>query len=156
MKKLILSIMVAAGFAATAQADNVADCEVLIQKPVELDGVKTSAYMKTYVPAIDFIASVYDDEAGHETQALGHDIKVLFCTRHNLIPTLRDFPLLATGIPMAVSPNFDASDSPIIYYFHDGEKFIHVYEGPDLSDDNAAKLTDAMDAFNLQPHNLGK
>ncbi len=156
MRKLILSTLVASSFAATAQADNVADCEVLIQKPVVLDGVKTGAYMKTYVPATDFIASVYDDQEGHETQALGQDIKVLFCKRHNIIPTLRDFPLLATGIPMAVSPNFDAADSPIIYYFHDGEKFIHVYEGPDLSSDKAAELTDAMDVFNLQPHNLGK
>jgi len=157
VKKLILSATLAVScVAGTAYADNVANCEVLIQEPVLLDGVKTGAFMKTFLPATDFIASVYDDEDGHMTQAMGEDIKVLFCKRHNIIPTLRDFPLLATGIPMTVSPNFDSPDAPMIFYHYDGEKFIHTYMGPDLSSEDNSKIADAMMVFNLQAHSLGK
>lgn len=155
MRKFLLTglILLASG---TASADNVANCEILVQEPVTLDGKATGAFVDTYIPATEFIASVYDGEEGHMTQARGLDIKVLFCTRHNIIPSLRDFPLLATGIPMAVSTDFDTPGSALIYYFFNGEKFVNAYEGPDLSEEQSAKLNDAMEVFNLQPHSLGK
>lgn len=156
MRKLLLGALIIASFAPAAQADNVADCEILIREAVMLDDKETGAFIDTYLPATDYIASIYDDEEGHVTQALGKDIKALFCTRHNVIPTLRDFPLLATGIPFAVSTDFDAEGTAMIYYFFAGDKFAHAYEGPDLSPEEAARLSDAMDVFNLQPHDLGK
>ncbi len=141
---------------ATAHADNIADCEVLIRQNIKVEDQKSGAFIDTYLPATDFIASVYDEEDGHITQANGENIVALFCTRHEVLPTLRDFPLLATGIPFAASTDFDASDSAMIFIRHDGEKFIHAYQGPDLSPERAAQLTDAMEVFNLQPHDLGK
>ncbi len=156
MKKLTLIVMAMAITGTATASDNVANCEVLVQEPVTLDGKPTGAFVDTYIPASDFIASVYDGEDGHLTQAEGKDIRVLFCTRQNIIPTLRDFPLLATGIPFAVSTDFDTPGTPLIYYFYAKGKFAHAYEGPDLSEEQAAKLADAMEVFNLQPHNLGK
>ena len=156
MRKFILAGLALAICGTGLASDNVADCEVLVQEPITLDGKPTGAFVDTYIPASDFIGSVYDSEDGHLTQAEGKDIRVLFCTRNNIIPTLRDFPLLATGIPFAVSTDFDTPGTPLIYYFFAEGKFAHAYEGPDLSEEQAAKLADAMEIFNLQPHNLGK
>lgn len=156
MRKLLLAGLALCLHAYAFGSDNVANCEILVQEAVTLDGEPTGAFVDTYIPASDFIASVYDGEEGHLTQANGKNIRVLFCTRQNIIPTLRDFPLLATGIPFAVSTDFDTPGTPLIYYFYAQGKFAHAYEGPELSTDQAAKLADAMEVFNLQPHDLGK
>lgn len=156
MKKTLITALMMASLAPAASADNVADCEVLVREAVMLDDKETGAFIDTYLPATDYIASIYDEEDGHISQALGKDIKALFCTRHNVIPTLRDFPLLATGIPFAVSTDFDGENTALIFYMFDGDKFVHAYEGPELSLEEAARLSDAMDVFNLQPHDLGK
>lgn len=44
----------------------------------------------------------------------------------------------------------------MIFYLYQDGKFTHVYQGPELSSERAGKLKDAMEVFNLQPHDLGK
>ncbi|NNE58437.1 MAG: hypothetical protein HKN36_10035 [Hellea sp.] len=155
MRRLLIGLA-ALMIGQTAMADNVADCEVFLRQPVMLDGEETGAFMDTYVPATDFIASIYDEEDGYITDIEDQPIKALFCTRQSVMPTLRDFPLVATGIPFVVSTDFDAAESKIVTIYYKEGKFHQVYKGPELSKKDQAKLDDAMNIFNLQPHGLGK
>lgn len=155
MRKFIV-LIAALSSAQFAWADNVAGCEIFLRKSVEIDGKATGAFLDTYAPAEDFISSVYDDEDGFLMEVEGEKIKALFCTRHNVIPTLRDFPVLATGIPFVVSNDFNVVDSSILTIFFKENKFKHVYKGPDLPEDEALALKDVMEIFNLQPHGLGE
>ena len=154
MKKYVVLILAVLPVAPVF-SDNIADCEVFLRQPVMLDGEKTGAFIDTYVPATEFIDSVYDDKDGFETHIDGEPIKAVFCTRHSVIPSLRDFPILATGLPFVVSTDFDSSESSIVTIYYTNGQFNHVYNGPDLSEQDEARLVDAMEIFNLQPHKLG-
>ena len=156
MKKLTL-IMAAslAGFAAPAFAGNIANCEVVLLEPMEKDGIDTGGRFASFRPAAEFISSIYDDEDGYARQLDGHDIRGVMCTRRAVIPTLRDFPILASGIPFSISDNFDAPDSKLMtLYFKDGE-FKHIYSGAPLTETEQDELSNVMEVFNLQPHDLG-
>lgn len=157
MKKLALILPVlTAVFAVPVSAGNIANCEVVLMEPMIKDGKDTGAKFASFRPAAAFLSSVYDDEAGHETQLDDHDIRGVMCTRQALIPTLRDFPILATGIPFSVSENFDSPNSNLMtLYFKDG-KFHHTYAGAKLNPGDLEKLKDVMEVFNLQPHELGE
>jgi len=152
--RLIYSAVIALVFCGTAMAGNVANCEIAVSKPVLLEGQKTGAHIQTYMLASDYIGSVYDDQDGHLTEIDQGKILALYCTRQDVIATLRDFPLMATGIPMALSTDFETKGTPLIYYFYADGAFRHVYEGPDMQPKQSARLTDAMEIFNLQPHDL--
>jgi len=154
--RLILAALMMLSGAQIALADNVANCEIFLRQPVMIDGEKTGAFIDTYAPGAEFIASVYDDTEGHVTEFKGQPIQAVFCTRHSVIPSLRDFPILATGLPFVVSTDFEASDSAIVTIYFKDNQFQHVYKGPDLSEKETAQMSDAMEIFNLQPHGLGK
>jgi len=137
-----------------AAADNIADCEVLIAERIEDEGTGGSALISSYRPAGAFISSVYDDEDGHIREIDGHKIRALLCQRRRAIPTLRDYPLLETGIPLTLSQNFDSALSDVVITrFKDGA-FRADYTGPGLSEDEKAELDDVIDVFNLQPNDL--
>jgi len=137
-----------------AAADNIADCEVLIAERIEDEATGGSALISSYRPAAAFISSVYDEDPGHIREIDGHKIRALLCQRRRAIPTLRDYPLLETGIPLTLSQNFDSALSDVvIVQFKDGA-FQSTYTGPGLSRDEAAELEDVIDVFNLQPNNL--
>ncbi len=120
------------------------------------DGKPTGAVMQSFAPAAEVIASVYDSEDGRVEDIDGRRIQAILCERRNVIPTLRDFPILKAGIPLALSTDFEAADSrSVTVFFKDGE-FHHVYKGAELTEDEQAKLDDAMEVFNLQPHDLGQ
>lgn len=157
MKKLMMSLpLLLAGFAPAAHAGNIANCEVVLMEPMESDGQDNGGRFASFRPAAEFISSVYDDKDGIAKNLDGHDIRGVMCTRRDIIPTLRDFPIVATGIPFSVSENFDASTSALMtVYFKDGE-FQHLYKGAALNETQASKLNEVLEAFNLQPHDLGK
>ncbi len=151
MRKCLILIALAMGV--PAYADNIADCEAVMIEEIK-EGERTGAVVQTFAPAVDVLASIYDDEDGHMAEIDGKPVKAILCERTDVIPTLRDFPILATGIPLALSTDFDATDSrSVTLYFKDG-KFHHVFKGEELDETDQAKLTDAMEVFNLQPHEL--
>lgn len=155
MKQSILGFLGLALLAPTAMADdNIAACEIIVLRDIEGDANEGSIQVASYHPAVDFIASVYDEEDGHMTKANDLAIRGLICVRDSVIPTLRDFPIIATGVPFSISQNFDSTTSGLMtVYFKDGT-FQHQYSGPDLSAQEQATLSDTVEVFNLQPHDL--
>jgi len=158
--KTVISVL-AAGLislvaSSSALAGNVAECEIAISKPVLLDGKQTGAHIQTYLPASEYIASVYDEDDGHLTEIDGGRILALYCVRREVVPTVRDFNLIATGIPMALSTDFDDAASPLIYVYYKDGVFKHAYEGPEQTPERLAALNETMEVLNLQPHKLKK
>ena len=156
MNRILASlILVAFGLPMTVQAGNTEMCEAAIMEPAMTeDGEVKGAKIASFRPAENFINSVYDEEDGHMDEIEGYKIRAVLCSRGSVIPTLRDFPLVATGIPIALSPDFDKPDSAVsTVYFHNG-KFHHLYDGPELSEDDQASLEQVMEIFNMQPHDL--
>lgn len=156
MKHVILplGLLMSAGFFGSAYADNIAKCEIVLLESVGEDG--GSAQVASFRPAGEFISSVYDGEEGHLTESDGHKIRAVMCERSDVIPTLRDFPLLATGIPFSISENFDSSDSRLMTFYYKAGEFKHKYKGPDLMAEDQTKLDEILDVYNLQPHKLPK
>lgn len=132
-----------------AHAGNIAQCEAALIEKLDDGG-----QFITYAPAVEFISSVYNDEKALVKKVEGQHIRAILCKRRDVVPTLRDFPILATGIPLSLSPNFDANNSRATsLYFKDG-KFSYQYVGTALSDANQKRLDDIMEIFNFQPHDL--
>ncbi len=131
-------------------------CEVMMVETLDVEGPEESAIMQSFAPATEFLASVYDDKTDIVRTVEGRKIQAVLCERADVIPTLRDFQILATGIPMALSTDFDASDSPSITIYFKSDKFHSVVKGPEMSETDQTRLDDAMSVFNLQPHGLGE
>ncbi len=139
-----------------ASADNIAACEAVLMEPILDEGVETGATMASFRPATDFLSSVYDDKDSHLKEIDGHEIRGIMCTRRNVVPTLRDFPIVATGLSLAISENFDSPESNLLTVYYADGQFQYKYDGRPLSSEAQAKLADVMDIFNLQPHDLDK
>lgn len=142
--------------AGSALAGTESACEVVLMEPVMDKGVDIGAEMASFRPADAFMASVYDDMDGYKDEQDGFKIRGVMCTRDNIIPTLRDFPILATGLPFSISQNFDSAESGLMTLYYKDNRFWHAYSGPPLSDADIGALLDVMDVFNLQPHDLPK
>lgn len=139
-----------------AFADNIAGCEVVLMEKIKQEGVEGTAEVASFRPAADFIASIYDDEADVLREIDGLPIRAVMCKRKSVIPSLRDFPIVATGTPFMISQNFDSTETGLTtIYFKDGE-FRSDYKGPDLSDTLEAEMKDRLEVFNLQPHDLAE
>lgn len=139
-----------------AWADNIAGCEVVLMEKIEQEGLEGSAEVASFRPAEDFIASIYDDETEVLREIDGLPIRAIMCKRQSVVPSLRDFPIVATGTPFMISQNFDSAETGLTtVYFQDG-KFRSSYKGPELDAKTNAKMTDRMEVFNLQPHDLAE
>ncbi len=139
-----------------AAADNIAACEVLIAERIEDEGTGGSALISSYRPAGAFISSVYDDEPGHIREVDGHNIRAVLCERRSAVPSLRDYPIIETGIPLTLSQNFDSAKSDVVIIrFKDGA-FQASYTGPGLTPQAQAELDDVVAVFNLQPNDLAQ
>ena len=96
-------------FAPAAQA-NVAACEAVTLSELE-DG---AAQMAGYHDATAFLHSVYDGEPGLALEIDGRPIRGLMCTRRDPLPTPRDLPILASGVPFVISTDFDSAEAPTV------------------------------------------
>ena len=155
MRKLLVILMILA-VTDTALAADVGICEVVMIEKFPTDEKKGQAFLQKFAPAGDFLTSVYADDDGHIASMDGQDIQAVLCERPNVIPTLRDFPILATGIPLAISDNFDAVDSQSVTLYFKKDKFHHVVKGRAMTEAEQAQLDNTMEVFNLQPHKLDK
>ncbi|HHL42632.1 MAG TPA: hypothetical protein ENJ42_03355 [Hellea balneolensis] len=156
MKKLWVLIAAISGVYSPAYADdNIADCEVVIARPVEPveDDTKqrsTDAMIATFVPAGAFVFSVFDTKPGHLEQIDGHKIRALMCVRASVIPTEFDLKLIQTGIPFYISPDFDTPNSPMLGVEKKDGKFEVIYSGEKLSKEDQALLDLRMEVLNAQ------
>jgi len=152
MKKYIIMTGLALAICHTALtpaawADNVAHCEVLLVKNVEDADVDGALQVTDYRPAVDFIASVHDDDPAHQTQIEGHNIQALLCRRNELIPAETDYPMMATGVPFVLSQDFDRSDTDSLTVFWKDGAFDYVYKGYPLSDEAQSLLEERLADF---------
>lgn len=151
---VIIGLMVC--FQQTAWAQSEPNCELLVMEPIIEAGQPTDKEMVAYHPADKFLESVYDDKDGFIGKVNGRPIKGVLCKRYFLTPTLRDFQIVATGIPMAISEDFDRPESSLVMlYFADGI-FQYSHRGRDLTASQQSRFNDVIDAYNLQSHDLGK
>lgn len=152
MRVLLAALIL--GFSTPAFADNIAGCEVVLMEKIQQEGVEGAAEVASFRPATDFIASIYDDETDILREIDGLPIRAVMCKRKSVVPSLRDFPIVATGTPFMISQNFDSTETGLTtIYFKDGE-FRSSYKGPDLTEALDAEMKDRLEVFNLQPHDL--
>jgi len=126
--------------------DNIAACEVVIQQPILSDEEVAEAksadddakvtMIATFVPAEDFVFSVFDDEPGHLREVEGKPILAVMCQRKYLVPTEFDLRMIETGIPLYLSQNFDSTESDLMTVFLKDDQFQYQYSGADLSKDS--------------------
>lgn len=154
MRVLLTALLL--GLSTPAFADNIAGCEVVLMEKIKQDGVEGAAEVASFRPAADFIASIYDDETDILREIDGLPIRAIMCKRKSVVPSLRDFPIVATGTPFMISQNFDSTETGLTtIYFKDGE-FRSSYNGPDLTQALDAEMKDRLEVFNLQPHDLAE
>jgi hypothetical protein len=139
-----------------AADDNIAACEIVVQQPVvspdekKESDAETTPMIATFIPAEDFIYSVFDAEDGHMTELDGHPIQALMCKRRYLIPTEFDLRLIETHIPLYLSQDFDSADSDLMAVYFKDDKYHYQYSGNDLSKDSLEILDVRMTTLNAQ------
>lgn len=148
MKHLIPALLLASMITIPAQADdNIANCEIVVQQSVEADAAENSAQIATFMPAGDFIFSVFGAKP-HLTEVDGKPIRAVMCTRGSLVPSEFDLKMIRTGIPLYLSQDFDAQDSALMSISKTDKGYDYDYSGPDMSADNLALLKLRMKALN--------
>jgi len=141
MRYLLLVLMLTFTAPAFAQSS---DCEIVLMPAggTAADG--------QFADAAEFLDSVYDDEEGHMTTLGDLPLRAVMCRRDNLIPTMRDLPLLKTGLPLSLSQDFDSNTSGLLTLYDAGADFKAEYSGPNLSPEDEKRLRDTLEIFNFQ------
>ena len=154
MRVLIAALLLSISM--PAFADNIAGCEVVLMEKIKQEDSEGVTEVASFRPAADFIASIYDDDIEVLREIDGLPIRAIMCKRQSVVPSLRDFPIVATGTPFMISQNFDSSESGLTtIYFKDGE-FRSDYKGAELDAETAADMKDRLEVFNLQEHDLAE
>jgi len=81
MKKAIILLTAALGFAQPAWADNVAHCEALIMQAIPSEDGQGEAQIASYRPAVGFLASLYDEDSDHLSEIDGFPLRAIMCRR---------------------------------------------------------------------------
>lgn len=131
------------GVSASASAQS-SNCEIVL---MPLGG---SAEEGTFADAEGFLDSVYDGEEGHLSSVADIPIRAVMCERGTLVPTMRDLPILKTGLPLSLSQDFDSNTSGLLTLYDAGKDFKAEYSGPKLSEDDEKKLRSTLEIFNFQ------
>ncbi len=150
MMKFLCGVFLAILFSLQAFAgDNIADCEIVVQQAiVSVEGTDKAPMMATFLPAEDFIFSVYDTAPGFLRDVNGKKIKAVMCTRTNIIPTEFDAKLIKTHIPFFLSTNFDSPNSPFLTFAKNQTGYSYDYSGPDLTPGEKQKIEAFIQTLN--------
>lgn len=150
----LLAALLASAIPCLAQAGNVAECEVVIMTNVE-DESGGSMQIASFRPAGDFLLGVYDDEVELTRHIEDEPIRALMCVRNDLLPDEDDYKILATGVPFAVSQDFDSNESDsLTIFFQDGE-FRYKYASAQPMPEAMQDILDARLAdFTSRDHGL--
>lgn len=145
--KYAIAFVLALGLSTTTFAADT-ECEAVTFETVEVDGVdKRMGRFHSAGPVID---SLYDDAPGFVDLINDEPVVAIVCTRENLLPTLRDLPIIKTGLSFSLSQDFDSPDSGLLTITDNGKDYVADYTGPDALAPNADELSDVMSIFNLQ------
>lgn len=131
------------GFAISASAQS-SECEIVLMP----EGGRTADGQ--FANAAVFLESVYDAEDDHLKISDGLPIRAVMCQRQDLIPTMRDLPILKTGLPLSLSQDFDSKTSGLLTLYDAGDDFKAEYSGPKLSPQEEDKLRSTLEIFNFQ------
>lgn len=144
-------------FAASATAGDIADCEALIMDYVQdEDQAEGGLVVATYRSAEDYIESVYDADMDPIVKIDGRPINAILCRRNDLVPDDKDFALISTGIPLALSQDFDTPDSDSLTVFFKDNRFQYKYASAyPLSEEVRELLDQQMEDFTARDHGLG-
>ena len=104
------------GVSASASAQS-SNCEIVL---MPLGG---SAAEGTFADAEGFLDSVYDGEEGHLSSVADIPIRAVMCERGTLVPSMRDLPILKTGLPLSLSQDFDSNTSGLLTLYDAGKDF---------------------------------
>ncbi len=158
MKKIVLLFVGMTALNAPAFADdNVANCEVVVEKignPIEVIEGEPAVMVFDFVPADKFIFSVFKPEAEPISRIDGNVIRGLMCTRTSVLPTEFDMKLIRTGVPFYLSQNFDAPDSSLMAINGNQDGYTYTYNGPDLSGEDQDVLDLRMKSLNAEQKKL--
>jgi hypothetical protein len=150
LNKLALASLLTLGYAAiplAAHAASNADCEIVLMETISDDAGRGEAQVASYRPAKDFLISVYEKGAEPIRTINGEPIKAVMCKRADIIPTKKDFPIVATGIPFFLSQSFESQDTDLVTIFYKDGTFQQSYKGPGLSSETQTLLTDRLAMF---------
>ncbi len=138
----------------SAQAGNIASCEVVIMDYIE-DESGGGLEVASFRPAGDFLLGVYDEDTELSLTIEDRPIRALMCERNDLVPDEDDYKILATGIPFALSQDFDTNESDsLTLYFQDGAfryKYASAYP---MSEEMQTTLEARLADFSSRDHGL--
>lgn len=129
-------------------------CELVVSSDViDADGGRMT--VASYRPANAFLSSVFDPDVPLALKVDGSLIRGIICVRNDLVPTETDYAVLATGVPLSLSQNFDSADSDILtIYFRAGVfEYKYTSEYP-MSDEFKTAVTTRLADFTTRDHGL--
>lgn len=139
---------------AAAWAADYDSCELVIMQfiPDEDGG---GADIASFRPAEEFLASVRDISQEPMLTIGDHPIRAIMCVRNDLVPTEDDYPVLATGVMMALSQDFDSSDSDSLTVVYQDGAFRHTYSSAyPMSDEFKQAIETRLADFSARDHGL--
>ena len=143
MRKFLLALPLVLFPFAPVHAGNIANCEVVIMAQIE-DG---AAAVASFRDATDVISSIYDPDRPTVAVIDGHPIRGLMCTRKNPVPDAEDIPLIASGIPLVISTDFDSADAPTVTIALNEDREAVAMMAVGLSDAQQDALDALLDAY---------
>lgn len=155
MKPLLIGLM-AALFPMSAMANIHEGCEIVIVKEV-VDAEGGRMTVAAYQGADDFIKAAKKDAKTATLTDDGTPIRGVICVRNDLVPAKADYSILATGIPLSLSQDFDSADSDILtVYFEEGEFTYRYTSDYPMSPEFEQTLSKTLAAFTKRDHGLVK
>lgn len=133
-----------------AKMDAAVKTEAKIDMKAHADHQEPAPMIATFLPADDFIFSVFDGTPGHMESVDGKTIRALMCTRSNVLPTEFDAKLIQTGIQLHLSQNFNSAKSALLSVYKQDGDYVHQYAGPDLNQEDVATLKTYLKKLNTR------
>lgn len=110
----------------TSLASGLKKCEVVVSNEV-VDAEGGRMTVASYQSADPFLSGVFDPKVPLTLKVDGSLIRGIICVRNDLVPTEQDYAVLATGIPLSLSQDFDSADSDILTIYFRAGAFSHKY-----------------------------
>lgn len=123
------------------------DCEILLMEVIADKDVNGRTQVATYLPAADFVKSVFDEKVDPILAIDDNPIVALLCQRNDVIPTEADYAPMSTGVAFILSQDFDSSDTDSLTVYWKDDAFQHVYKGYPLSDESQSILDARLSEF---------
>lgn len=138
----------------TALASGLEQCEVVVSNDV-VDAEGGRMTVASYRSADPFLSSVFDPQVPLALEVEGSLIRGIICVRNDLVPTEKDYAVLATGVPLSLSQNFDSADSDILTIYFRAGFFEHKYTSDyPMSDEFKTAVTTRLADFTQRDHGL--